>query len=71
MRFYLQYTDSSRGNKTEPYERMGEVKVTKGSSLKQSGGQTEGMIRMNALTDVSDQICGTCECLPSSLHVQY
>lgn len=39
---------------------MSEVKVTKGSSLQQSGGQTEGMIRMNALVDVSDQLCGTC-----------
>lgn len=39
---------------------MGEVRVTKGSNLKVSGGQTEGMIRMSALTDVSDQICGTC-----------
>jgi len=37
----------------------GEVRVTKGSSLKTSGGQTEGMIRMNAITDMSDQICGT------------
>lgn len=39
---------------------MAEVRVTKAASLKVSGGQTEGMIRMSALTDVSDQICGTC-----------
>jgi uncharacterized RmlC-like cupin family protein len=39
---------------------MGEVKVTKANDLKLSGGQTEGMTRLAALTDVSDQICGTC-----------
>jgi hypothetical protein len=38
---------------------MSEVKITKGSSLQQSGGQTDGMIRMNAITDSSDQICGS------------
>ncbi|KAE9968468.1 hypothetical protein EG328_007547 [Venturia inaequalis] len=39
---------------------MGEVHLTKGSSLiAPSGGQTEGMIRMNAITDLSDQLCGT------------
>lgn len=39
---------------------MSEVKVTKGKDLKESGGQTQGMIRMNALVDVSDQLCGSC-----------
>ncbi len=46
---------------------MGEVKVTKGSSLVQSGGQTEGMLRMNAITDLSDQICGSRALLWNSL----
>lgn len=36
------------------------VHVTKGSSLTTpSGGQTQGMIRMNAITNLSDQLCGT------------
>ncbi|KKY16791.1 putative cupin domain-containing protein [Diplodia seriata] len=37
----------------------GAVKVVKGESLKTSGAQTEGMIRMNGIADMSDQICGT------------
>ncbi|KAF2427561.1 hypothetical protein EJ08DRAFT_637284 [Tothia fuscella] len=40
---------------------MGEVQVTKSAELVASGGQTEGMIRMNAITDLSDQLCGTCK----------
>jgi len=35
------------------------VKVVSGDSLETSGGQTEGMIRQNALQDVSDQLCGS------------
>lgn len=35
------------------------VLVTPASSLKESGGQTEGMIRQNALTDVCDGICAS------------
>ncbi|KAF4308804.1 Cupin RmlC-type [Botryosphaeria dothidea] len=37
----------------------GAVKVVRSGSLKQSGSQTEGMIRMNAISDMSDQVCGT------------
>ncbi|KAF2476596.1 uncharacterized protein BDR25DRAFT_277853 [Lindgomyces ingoldianus] len=38
----------------------GDVQVKKGSEINApSGAQTEGMIRMNAITDMSDQICGT------------
>ncbi|OCL11069.1 hypothetical protein AOQ84DRAFT_202669 [Glonium stellatum] len=38
----------------------GEVQVKKASEINApSGAQTEGMIRMNAITDMSDQICGT------------
>ncbi|ORY19812.1 RmlC-like cupin domain-containing protein [Clohesyomyces aquaticus] len=38
----------------------GEVQVKKGSEISApSGAQTEGMIRMNAITDMSDQLCGT------------
>lgn len=37
----------------------GAVKVVRSDSLKQSGSQTEGMIRMNAISDMSDQVCGT------------
>ena len=36
-----------------------QVCVTKRESLTVSGGQTEGMIRMNAITDLSDQICAS------------
>ncbi|PSN69853.1 hypothetical protein BS50DRAFT_631823 [Corynespora cassiicola Philippines] len=37
-----------------------EVQVKRGSDINApSGAQTEGMIRMNAITDMSDQICGT------------
>ncbi|KAI0835223.1 RmlC-like cupin [Hypoxylon sp. FL0890] len=35
------------------------VYVTKASDIKQSGGQTEGMIRSNAIVDKSDGICAT------------
>lgn len=35
------------------------VCVTKGDTLVASGGQTEGMIRMNAITNLSDQLCAT------------
>ncbi|KAF2815112.1 uncharacterized protein BDZ99DRAFT_190685 [Mytilinidion resinicola] len=38
----------------------GEVQVKKASEINApTGAQTEGMIRMNAITDMSDQICGT------------
>ncbi|OJD36837.1 mannose-6-phosphate isomerase [Diplodia corticola] len=37
----------------------GAVKVVRSESLKTSGPQTEGMIRMNGISDMSDQICGT------------
>ncbi|KAF2254937.1 hypothetical protein BU26DRAFT_514768 [Trematosphaeria pertusa] len=38
----------------------GEVQIKKGSEINAaSGAQTEGMIRMNAITDMSNQICGT------------
>lgn len=37
------------------------VRITRANELKSGGPQTEGMIRMGALTDVSDQICGTCQ----------
>ena len=41
-----------------------EVQVKKGSEINApSGAQTEGMIRMNAIVDLSDQICGTGEFL--------
>ncbi|KAF2022219.1 hypothetical protein BU24DRAFT_363336 [Aaosphaeria arxii CBS 175.79] len=37
-----------------------EVVVKKSAEINApSGAQTEGMIRMNAITDMSDQICGT------------
>ncbi|KAF2000275.1 hypothetical protein P154DRAFT_522746 [Amniculicola lignicola CBS 123094] len=36
------------------------VQVKRGSEINApSGGQTEGMIRMNAIVDMSDQLCGT------------
>ena len=35
------------------------VIVTKSSSLQTSGGQTEGMIRSNALTNLTDGICAS------------
>ena len=35
------------------------VRYTSASSIQTSGGQTEGMIRQNALTDVSDNICAS------------
>jgi hypothetical protein len=38
----------------------GTVQIKKGSEIDApSGGQTEGMIRMNAITDMSNQVCGT------------
>jgi hypothetical protein len=37
-----------------------EVQVKSGAEITvASGAQTEGMIRMNAITDMSDQLCGT------------
>ncbi|KAK5728898.1 hypothetical protein LTR15_002039 [Elasticomyces elasticus] len=35
------------------------VIVTKSSDLKASGGQTEGMIRQNAITGLTDNICAS------------
>ncbi len=35
------------------------VTVTKADSLKESGGQTEGMIRQNALVNLTDGICAS------------
>ncbi|KAF1990398.1 RmlC-like cupin [Aulographum hederae CBS 113979] len=35
------------------------IYVTRGADLQPSGSQTEGMIRYNGITDLSDQICGT------------
>ncbi|KAK4900267.1 hypothetical protein LTR27_002491 [Elasticomyces elasticus] len=35
------------------------VTVTKSSDLKASGGQTEGMIRQNAITGLTDNICAS------------
>ncbi|KAI2465243.1 RmlC-like cupin [Annulohypoxylon bovei var. microspora] len=35
------------------------VHLTKASSIEQSGGQTEGMIRSNAIVDKCDGICAT------------
>ena len=35
------------------------VVVTKSSSLKESGGQTEGMIRQNALVNLTEGICAS------------
>ncbi|KAI1435904.1 RmlC-like cupin [Xylaria sp. CBS 124048] len=35
------------------------VHLTKGSSLQQSGGQTNGMVRSNAIVDKCDGICAT------------
>ena len=40
---------------------IGHVKVVRGDELQVSGGQTEGMTRMNAITDMSDQLCSTGE----------
>ncbi|KAF1842378.1 uncharacterized protein K460DRAFT_389039 [Cucurbitaria berberidis CBS 394.84] len=44
-----------------PQDRLpGQVQVKKGSDIKAPDGpQTDGMIRMSAITDMSDQICGT------------
>jgi len=37
-----------------------QVQVKKGSEIQATDGpQTDGMIRMPAIVDVSDQICGT------------
>jgi hypothetical protein len=35
------------------------VVVVSGSSLETSGGQTEGMARQNAISGISDQLCGS------------
>ncbi|KAI1340851.1 RmlC-like cupin domain-containing protein [Xylariaceae sp. FL0016] len=35
------------------------VLLTKGASLAESGGQTEGMVRQNAIVDKCDGICAT------------
>jgi len=40
---------------------MSHVQVTRASGLKVSGPQTEGMLRLAAFTDISDQICGNCK----------
>ncbi|KAK4935114.1 hypothetical protein LTR66_015502 [Elasticomyces elasticus] len=37
----------------------GEVHVTPASSLETSSGQTEGMIRQNAIVDLSDKLCSS------------
>lgn len=37
----------------------GQVHVTKASEIKTSGGQTEGMIRQNAIVDLADDICAS------------
>ena len=37
----------------------GAVHITKASDLKTSGGQTEGMIRQNAIVDLADNICAS------------
>jgi hypothetical protein len=38
----------------------GEVKVKKASEIEAPDGpQTDGMVRMAAIVDMSDQICGT------------
>ena len=40
----------------------GEVQVKKASELNApSGGQTDGMTRINAIVDMSDQVCGSGE----------
>lgn len=35
------------------------VHVTKAAEIKTSGGQTEGMIRQNAIVDKADNICAS------------
>jgi len=37
----------------------GQVHVTRAVDIKTSGGQTEGMIRQNAIVDVSDKVCSS------------
>lgn len=37
----------------------GEVSVARGADLNTSGGQTQGMIRKNAIVDKSNQLCGS------------
>lgn len=50
----------------------GEVQIKKGSEINAaSGAQTEGMIRMNAITDMSNQICGTGEPREKERHLKY
>lgn len=36
-----------------------QIHVTQASNLKTSGGQTEGMIRQNAITSLSDKLCAS------------
>lgn len=38
---------------------MSEVKFVAGSDLEASGGQTEGMIRKNAIVDMCDTMCSS------------
>jgi len=40
---------------------MSPIQLIKGSSLRVSGDQTEGMVRLAAFANVSDQICGNCK----------
>jgi len=35
------------------------VHVTKAADIKESGGQTQGMIRQNAIVDISDKVCAS------------
>lgn len=42
-----------------PSHEQKPVLIAESSSLKTSGGQTEGMIRQNALVDVTDNICAS------------
>jgi hypothetical protein len=49
----------------------GEVQVKKASDIKAPDGpQTDGMIRMPAIVDKSDQICGTGKSLTSTTIVR-
>ena len=47
----------------------GAIHVTKAADIKTSGGQTEGMVRQNAIVDLADNICALGRLLPlSELH---
>lgn len=46
-------------NKTHKMPESNAVVVTRSSSLQPSGGQTEGMIRSNALTNLTNGICAS------------